>query len=105
MDQTGASKSWTIDTVTPTITSLTTTTTTNSITITWYTSESTTGKVNYGVGTSLNQSTAETSTYVSPQVIKITGLSSNTTYSIQVSGRDAAGNVYTSTVYTVRTNR
>jgi hypothetical protein len=104
-ESTGASKSWTVDTTPPTITSFTTTSTTNSITVTWFLSEPATGKVAYGVGTSLNQATVETTTTATTYSIKLTGLSSNTLYSIQVSGRDAAGNVYTGPVQTARTSR
>lgn len=105
MDAVGASKAWTVDTTAPTITSFTTTTTTNSITVTWFLNEAGTGKVNYGVGTALNQATVETSTTATTYSIKLTGLSSNTMYSIQVSGKDAAGNTYTGNVQTARTNR
>jgi hypothetical protein len=104
-DTTGASKNWTVDSVAPTVTSLSSTTNTNSITLTWFTNEPTTAKVSYGVGTTRNQATAENMTLTTSHTIQITGLSSNTLYSVQVSGRDAAGNPYTGTVLSIRTNR
>lgn len=105
VDPVGASYSFNTDMTPPTVTSVTTSSTTNSITVTWFLNEAGTGKVTYGVGSALNQSTIETSTTATTYSIKLTGLSSNTMYSIQVSGRDAAGNVYTSNIITARTNR
>ena len=105
MDPVGASKTWTVDTIAPVVSNFTTTVTTNSITVTWTTSEPATGRVNYGVGSALNQNTAEVTTMEVTHSIRIVGLSSNTSYSVRVIGRDAAGNTYISNVITARTNR
>ncbi len=104
-EATGASKTWTVDGTAPTITSFTTTSNSNSITVTWFLSEPGTAKITYGVGSNMNQATVETTTTATSYSIKLTGLSSNTLYSIQVSGKDAAGNTYTGNVQTARTSR
>ncbi len=105
VDPVGASKTWRVDTIAPTVSGLSTTSTTNSITVNWTTSETATGRVNYGVGTSLNQNSAEVITLDAGHSIRIVGLSSNTVYSIRVLGRDEAGNSYISHTITARTNR
>jgi hypothetical protein len=105
VDTVGATYSWKIDTVAPIVFSFSTTSGTNSVTLNWVTDEPSTSKALYGIGTSLNQSTAENTALVTSHTLVVTGLSSNTTYSFQVTGRDAAGNVYSSAVKTAKTNR
>ncbi|MBS1969509.1 MAG: fibronectin type III domain-containing protein [Bdellovibrionales bacterium] len=105
MDAVGASYSWTIDLSPPVVSNLTLTATTNSITVTWTTNEPATRQVWYGVGSSLNQATAESGDFSTSHSVKLTGLSSNTTYSIQVSGRDGVGNVYRTATKTIKTSR
>jgi hypothetical protein len=104
-DTVGASRSWTVDTTPPVVNSFSTTATTNSITVTWTTSEASTDQVRYGVGFTINQQTGESSTYTTTHSIKLTGLSSNTTYSVEVYGRDQAGNAYLSSSHSVKTSR
>jgi len=60
-------------------------------TVEWRTNEPATTQLNYGIGGLLDQS--ETITGLrSSHSVAITGLSANSTYTIQVSGTDAAGN-------------
>jgi hypothetical protein len=105
MDPVGATKTWTVDTQAPVVSNVTTSVTTSSITVSWTTSEPATAEVNYGVGSALNQNTAEITTLDTTHSIKLVGLSSNTTYSIRVMGKDAAGNSYVGSVITARTSR
>ena len=80
------------------------TVTATTMTITWQTSEPATSRLDWGIGTSTNRIVAEDSVYKTSHAITITGLLPNTTYSYIVSGRDRAGNRYTSTRRTTRTN-
>lgn len=105
MDSVGASYAWTVDNTAPVVGNFTLSATANTITVNWTTDENSTAQVWYGVGSALNQATAESSDFAASRSIKLTGLSANTTYSVQVSGRDAAGNVYRSAVKTVKTSR
>ncbi len=105
MDAAGASYSWMIDLSPPVVANLTLTATTNSITVTWTTNEPATRQVWYGVGSALNQATAESGDFSTSHSVKLTGLSANTTYSIQVSGRDGVGNAYRAVTKTIKTSR
>lgn len=104
-DPVGASVTWTVDTTPPAVNNLSTMATTNSITVTWSTSEGATDQVLYGVGFTVNQATAESTVFTTSHSIKINGLSPNTTYTVQVFGRDQAGNTYLSATRSVRTSR
>lgn len=101
-DATGASYSWTVDSKSPVILSQTNTPNSTSFTISWTLSEEATGKLEWGVGTSINKVTNET-TYKTSQSITVTGLSPNTIYSVRVAGKDRAGNTYTGTTVQVKT--
>jgi large repetitive protein len=103
-DPVGATATWVIDTVAPVVTALTTSATSTTITVTWSTDESTTRRVVYGANGAMNRSTVESTTYSTSHSVMLTGLTRNTLYSIQVSGKDAAGNPYTSTITTRRTS-
>ncbi len=105
IDPIGASMTWRVDSMAPVASGFTTTATSNTITVNWTTNEPATGRVNYGLGSSLNQNSAEVITLNVGHSIKLVGLSSNTLYSIRVLGRDEAGNSYVSITYTARTNR
>jgi hypothetical protein len=105
MDSVGASYSWTIDSVGPVITSITFNISTNTITVNWVTNEPSTGQVRFGIGANLNQMSALVSTRTTSHTIQLTGLSSNTTYSIQVISADLVGNVTTSATKTAKTSR
>jgi hypothetical protein len=105
MDAVGASYFWSIDLAPPVVSGLTLTATTNSITVTWTTNEPATRQVWYGVGSALNQATAESGDFSTTHSVKLTGLSSNTTYSIQVAGRDSVGNIYRTATKTIKTSR
>ncbi|HTL12301.1 MAG TPA: fibronectin type III domain-containing protein, partial [Bdellovibrionota bacterium] len=104
VDSVGASYPWTVDTVAPTIVSITPATTSTSITISWVTSEPTSSKVQWGVGVDTSHTVPEDSNFVTSHSVKLTGLSPNTLYSFIVSGHDRAGNAYTSTRQQIRTN-
>lgn len=82
----------------------TATVTATTMKIIWQTSEPATSRVDWGIGTSTNRIVTEDSAYKTSHSITITGLLPNTTYSYIVSGRDRAGNRYTSIRRTVRTN-
>ncbi|MBX3023161.1 MAG: fibronectin type III domain-containing protein [Bdellovibrionales bacterium] len=105
MDAVGASSSWSVDTTAPVPNNISPTATTNSITVNWTTSEPATEQLRYGVGVAVTSQTPETATYTTSHSIRITGLSPNTMYTIQVFGRDQAGNTYLSATRTVRTSR
>ncbi len=104
-DDVGASYAWTVDTVAPTVVSQVLSATMTAITITWTTSEPTTSKLNWGRDFDLSKVVAEDNNYVTNHSITITGLTANTVYSLQVSGKDRAGNPYTGPVAQRRTNR
>lgn len=105
MDSVGASYSWIVDNTPPVVSNFTLSATTNSITVSWATNEGSTAQVWYGVGSALNQVTAESSDFTTSHSVKLVGLSANTTYSIQVTGRDNVGNTYKSVIRTVKTSR
>lgn len=104
-DATGASYSWTVDTVAPVVNNPTFVVTTNSITVSWITNEPATDQLQYGVGSIISQATVESTVFATSHSIKITGLSSNTTYIIDMWGHDAAGNLYKSGTRFVKTSR
>jgi hypothetical protein len=104
-DVNGATSDWSVDATAPTIPGVTITATVTTITIVWSTSEPATEQVRYGAGFTVNQETTESTTYSTTHSYKLVGLSSNTTYSIQVYGRDAAGNEVLSSVHSVKTSR
>jgi len=105
MDATGASHAWVLDTLAPAVGTISFTQTTTTVTVTWTTNEAASEQVTYGIGSNLNQNSAETFSYGTTHTVKLTGLFSNTTYSIQVKGRDTAGNTYIGPTRTVKTNR
>lgn len=105
VDPVGATSTWTVDTTAPVPNNIAPTATTNSITVTWTTGEGATHQLKYGVGATITSQTAESSTFVTSHSVTVTGLSSNTMYTIQVFGRDQAGNTYLSATRTVRTSR
>lgn len=105
VDVVGASYSWVVDRSAPVVSGLSLTATSNSIVVSWTTNEPATSRVIYGVGATLNQGTVESTSFGTTHKMTLVGLSSNTTYSIQVSGRDALANVYTSSTRTVKTSR
>ena len=99
----GKTFSWIVDTVSPTVISSSGIPNTTSITVSWTTNEPTTGLVSYGAGFTMNQKTAETTTALTSNSIVVSGLTSNTLYTLQVSGHDRAGNTYTGNQFSVRT--
>lgn len=105
VDIVGATHSWSVDATAPGVPGLSLSVTTTSITVTWTTDESATGQILWGTGTHLDQITAEDPVLTTSHQIRLTGLSANTVYSVQVTGRDAAGNVYTSSPRQIRTSR
>lgn len=104
-DPNGASSAWTVDQTAPVVGNLSASATTNSITVTWTTDEPATDQVRYGVGFTVTSSTAEGQAYGTSHSVRLVGLSSNTTYTVQVFGRDRAGNTYLSATRTVKTSR
>lgn len=105
VDPQGASSTWTVDTTPPTVINLVATATTNTVTVTWATNEAATDQVRYGVGFNVTASTVESQALGTSHSVRLTGLSSNTTYTVQVYGRDRAGNAYLSATRVVKTSR
>ncbi len=70
--------------------------------ISWNTNESATSSVSYGTTLSYGSASSSSAT-TTAHSITLTGLSSGTTYNFRVSSQDEAGNVGTSTNYTLTT--
>jgi hypothetical protein len=105
MDATGATYNWVLDTSPPAVGTISFTQTTTTVTVTWVTSEASSEYLSFGIGSNINQTTSETFSFGTTHTVKLTGLFSNTTYSVQVKGHDAAGNAYIGPIRTVKTNR
>jgi hypothetical protein len=105
VDPVGATRSWTVDTIAPVASNWLTSVTTNSITVTWTTNEPATTQVRYGLGFNASQATAEILDLTTSHSVKLSGLSSNSTYTLQIYGKDASGNAFLSATRTVKTNR
>lgn len=65
---------------------------TSSVTISWFTSEPATSKINYGYDDQYGSSTAEDTNLKTSHSMQITGLSPNEAYHYQVAGQDANAN-------------
>jgi hypothetical protein len=102
IDSVGQSHTWSVDSVSPVILTASLTSTTTTISVIWTTDEAATAKVSWGIGATLVNTTAE-QTYATYHTIVLNGLNANTVYSIQVSGHDAAGNIYTGARQQIRT--
>lgn len=103
-DLQGASQAWTVDTKTPTVLTISAPTTSTTITINWTTNEPTTGKINWGPGTTTPNSIPEDTSLVTSHSVVIKNLLPGTLYSYVISGHDQAGNAYTVSRRQVRTN-
>jgi hypothetical protein len=103
-DVVGASYQWTVNTIPPTITALSTSVTNSSFTINWTTSGLATSALNWGQGTSTANSVPDDGVMATTHSITVTGLSANTIYSYRISGHDPLGNVYQSARNGVRTS-
>lgn len=101
-DPVGASHTWTVDTIAPVIISTSYSPTSTTITVSWSLNEPGTGFLRWGIGSNVNNQTAEHPEASSHQ-IQLTGLSPSTVYSIQIAGRDKAGNAYNGPVLQIRT--
>ena len=86
----------TVDTVAPTISSLTSTPRSNSADIKWTTNEAATTEVLFGTSSTSLSNTYNDATTTISHTAQLTGLSAATTYYYQVRSRDAVGNVVTS---------
>lgn len=105
VDALGATHSWVVDTQAPIVSGIATSATTNTITVSWTTDEPATTQLRYGLGFTVSQSTAEITALTTTHSVKLSGLSSNSTYTVQVYSRDALGNATLSATRTVKTNR
>ena len=93
-----------IDTVAPVITSVGATAITHEgATITWTTNENADGQVDYGTTSAYGSTTLVTSTLVTSQAIRLSGLSPTTLYHYRVKSRDAWGNLAVSGDFTFTT--
>lgn len=98
-----ASHAWTVDTVVPLIVTSSNSTQSTSITVNWTTNELATSFLRWGPGSDTSRATSETSSSQISHSALLTGLAPNTLYSIQITGRDRAGNVYLGPRVQVRT--
>jgi hypothetical protein len=96
--------SWTVDTVRPTIVSISHGPTSMTITINWTTDEPATTKLNWGLGADTSTVVPDDGVYSTAHQVRLTGLTTNTTYSYIAGGQDRAGNSYNSSRRQVRTN-
>lgn len=104
-DSVGVTYSWTVDTIPPTVLSLSASSTSTSITVTWTTSEPTTTGLMWGPGSTLTNTVPEDTIYTTTHTVKISGLSPNSPYLVKPIGKDRAGNVLNANSVTARTSR
>ncbi|OFZ19996.1 MAG: hypothetical protein A2X94_11575 [Bdellovibrionales bacterium GWB1_55_8] len=104
MDPVGAAYSWTVDTQAPIVGTIGTATTSTSITVTWTTNELASSGLNWGVGYDTSRVVGPDGNFVVTRSVKLVGLMPNTLYSFIVMGKDKAGNAYSSTRRSIRTN-
>lgn len=104
-DPVGASYSWTVDTVPPTGVVNVLDATSTSVTVEWTSNEPATTELVWGKDVDLSKVATPDMTFATTHKIKLTGLSSNTPYSIQPRGVDRAGNPYAMPAVQVRTKR
>ncbi len=102
VDTAGASYTWTVDTVAPTIPTSSATPTKTSFTIQWTTNEPATTVLKWGVGTATDN-TVTVPGLTTDHSVTISGLTANTSYSYMISGQDEAGNAYSVPRRVVRT--
>ncbi len=105
MDPIGSSYSWTVDTVPPVgvISKLESTSTI--VTITWESNEPATTALHWGLDQDLSRVAPGDPRFTTTHSVRITGLSSNSLYSLQPEGIDRAGNPYKMPRLTIRTKR
>jgi hypothetical protein len=103
-DTTGASYSWTVDTVPATITAITMSQTSTSFTINWTTSKPTTTGMDWGQGVSIGNVVPEDTAYVTSHTMTISNLNPNTTYTYLTTGHDQAGNSLTAGRRSIKTS-
>lgn len=101
-DPVGASHTWTVDTIAPVIISTNYQPTSITISVSWSLNEPGTGYLKWGPGFNVINQTPELPAAMSHHV-ELTGLSPSTVYSIQIVGRDQAGNEYNGPVLQIRT--
>jgi hypothetical protein len=93
-----------IPTVAPTISSVAANNiTTSAATITWTTSEASTGQVKYGATTAYGTTSAEVTTLATSHSVTLSGLSSATTYHVEVVSLNAQSQAATSSDYVLKT--
>lgn len=108
MDTIGDSHSWIVDTVPPSPSSPPTLTIgVNTILVTWTTNEPATSHLEWGIGgtANINRVTPDDGVYSTNHSVLLSGLTSNTLYSLRVAGHDQAGNDYVGAAVSVRTRR
>lgn len=105
VDSVGASYSWVVDTIPPLGGLVRVDTTSTSVTVFWTTNEPATSKLFWGRDVDLSQQTSEDMTYSLRHQVRITGLSSNTQYSLEPAGADRATNGYRLNAVIYRTKR
>ena len=103
VDPVGATYSWTINTTTPVITTVTPTVNPTSMTIKWTTSKPTTTRLSWGPGASISTVVPEDFTYVTNHSVTVTGLTGSSIYSYIVSGQDPSGFVVSISRQALRT--
>lgn len=104
-DNVGASVSWSVDTVAPTVTGTSFTTTSTTATINWTTNEPATSSLLWGLTPNTNNTVPDDGVLKTSHSIRIVGLSPSTNYSVRPTGHDQAGNQYVAGPFIVRTAR
>jgi len=105
IDPIGASYSWTVDTVPPVGTLVNLESTSTIITVTWTSNEPATTALNWGLDHDVSRTAPGDPRFKTSHTVRITGLSSNSLYSVQPSGIDRAGNISQMPRLTIRTKR
>jgi hypothetical protein len=105
MDPVGAVYSWIVDTIAPHARLDRADTTSTTMTISWTTDEPATTDLVWGVDGNLDRIVAGDSRFTTNHTVRVSGLSSNTPYSVAPGGLDRAGNPFRMSRLAVRTKR
>jgi len=103
IDAAGANYSWTVDTIPPSLVTISTSSTTGSITVNWTTNELSTTKLLWGKSPATDQTVPDDGVFATSHSVHITGLSPNTVYTVRPAGTDRAGNAFLGGTFSVRT--
>lgn len=105
LDPLGDSYAWTVDTVPPVGTYVVRDTTSTTAIISWTTNEPASTRLNWGPGGVADRAWPENPQMTTEHTVRVTGLSSYSTYSFQAGGVDRAGNAHVMPLVTLKTKR